>query len=263
MPSHVWGRDSQEAYEEPYEYAVQDQFVREASKLLRELYRCLNSDKREFTVPDRSLKKAIWLLAMDALDSLRDCLNALAYKNHRIAAKLFRDIIESMDLAALFDSGTAKSRVFLEKWYRNDIIPHREYRDFVEKTESPKRAQELRRHYVSLSQFTHRSYRAILDGYSKGVGERLVHDGTGVLYGTSGEASKMLVLPHTISSYLAVLANLIVIYSDEIVKRGLLKGEELRKAFASSLESETVPRTFFPRRWLAEKLAHQKGGASA
>ena len=28
MPSQVWGRDPQEAYREPYEYAVQDQFVR-------------------------------------------------------------------------------------------------------------------------------------------------------------------------------------------------------------------------------------------
>lgn len=29
MPSQVWRRDPQEAFEEPYEYGIQDQFVRE------------------------------------------------------------------------------------------------------------------------------------------------------------------------------------------------------------------------------------------
>jgi hypothetical protein len=36
MPSQVWGRDPQEAFEEPYEYAVEDQFAREARTLFRQ-----------------------------------------------------------------------------------------------------------------------------------------------------------------------------------------------------------------------------------
>jgi hypothetical protein len=258
MPSEVWGRDPQEAFEEPYEYAVQDQFVREATRLFQFLYQLLNSDKYQFTILERSRKKAIWMLSMDALDSQRDSLDALKCKKHRVAAKLFRDIIESLDLAALFDSGIAKRRGLVEKWYSNGIIPHREYRNYIEKSEGKKRAEELRVHYCSLSNFTHRSYRAILDGYSKGRGERLVHDGTAGLHGKSEESLTLLVLPQVISTHYAVLANLTTIYADQIQKRRLVKREEIAKAFADSLESETIPRRFLPRRWLVEKLLHSK-----
>jgi hypothetical protein len=83
MPSQVWGRDPQEAFEEPYEYAVQDQFDREANALLQRFYRSLNTKKYHFTVADQSAQKAVWLLAVDSLDSLRDCLDALKRKKHR------------------------------------------------------------------------------------------------------------------------------------------------------------------------------------
>jgi hypothetical protein len=255
MASQVWARDPQEAYEEPYEYALQDQFVREATPILGRYYRLLNSDRYRFSVDDQSLEKAIWLLAMDALDSLRDCLDALVRKNHRLAAKLFRDAIESMDLAAFFNGATERSWTCLEKWYRDEIVPHREYRDYLRKTEGPEAAERLAKHYGSLSRFTHRSYRAILDGYSRGGGDRLMHDGTGELLGTSKEAPKLLVLPQTISYYYALLANLILVYSAEISKRGLLTEEEVRTDFVENLETETVPRRFLPRRWLAEKLS--------
>ena len=46
MPSIVWGRDPQEAFEEPYEYCAQEQFVGEADALLRRLYGLLNSEDR-------------------------------------------------------------------------------------------------------------------------------------------------------------------------------------------------------------------------
>ena len=81
MPSIVWGRDPQEAYEEPYEYAAQEQFAREATALLRQLYLALNTDRHRYTSEDRSAAKAMWLLAMDALDSLRESLAALHGRN--------------------------------------------------------------------------------------------------------------------------------------------------------------------------------------
>lgn len=257
MPSQVWGRDPQEAYEEPYEYAAQEQFSREAAALSLEFYRRLNSDRYRFTEGDRSPAKAIWLLAMDGLDSLRDCLGALAHRNHRVAAKLFRDVMESMDLAALFASGTKQARVSLAKWYEDEVVPHRQYRGYVRNTVGEQRAEELRRHYVSLSRFTHRSYRALLDGYSLGGGGRLVHDASGQLFGASKDAKKLLVLPHTIASYYAVLASSILTYTDQIVKLGLLSNAEVAEVFANSLESETVPRKFLPRRWLVRQLGHQ------
>jgi hypothetical protein len=35
---------------------------------------------------------------------------------------------------------------------------------------------------------------------------------------------------------------------------GLVSREAIQDAFAASLETETVPRRFLPRRWLAERL---------
>ena len=93
MPSIVWGRNPKEAYEEPYEYGAQEQFAREAARLLGQLYVLLNSDRHQYATDDRSVAKAVWLLAMDALDSLRESLAALERKEHRIAGKLFRVII--------------------------------------------------------------------------------------------------------------------------------------------------------------------------
>jgi len=254
MPSHVWGRDPQEAFEEPYEYGVQEQFCREAEQLFARIYRILNTESHRYPLDDRSHGKAVWLLAMDALDSLRDCLKSLTRKEHRLAGKLFRDIVESVDLAAYFHSATKESESPLQKWYDDQIIPHRKYRDYVKKAQGKPAAENLAKHYQSLSRFTHRSYRAILDGYIRGKNDSLVHDGTGELYGTSNGAEKFLVLPQTLASYHAVLANLALNYTAELVILGLASNNEVREAFATSFEAEAIPKRFLPRRWLAERL---------
>lgn len=254
MPSQVWGRDPQEAFEEPYEYGIQDQFAREARALFTRLYKLLNSDRHRYSAEDRSREKAVWLLAMDALDSLRECLEALIRKEHRVAGKLLRDVMESMDLAAYFQSATDKSKASLQKWYADEIVPHKEYRDYVKRAQSTEAAERLARHYSSLSRFTHRSYRAILDGYSRGGEDRLVHDRSGELYGSHEDARSFLVLPQTIASYYAVLENLALEYATELPELGLVTREEIREAFAASLQSETVSRRFLPRRWLVERL---------
>lgn len=257
MASLVWGRDPQEAFEEPYEYGIQEQFHREAEKVLAELYRLLNGDRHHYSAEDRSREKAVWLLAMDALDSLRDCLPALARKEHRVAGTLFRAAMETMDLATYFHAPDS-AKADLEKWYTDEIVPHRRYRNFIETAHGPDAARQLAKYYHSLSRFTHRSYRAILDGYLLGGEGRLVHDRTNELYGHSENAAKFLALPQTIASYYAVLANLTLEYAAEVSEIGLLSQEAVRDVFAASLESVTVPRRFFPRRWLAERLSDHR-----
>ena len=81
-----------------------------------------------------------------------------------------------------------------------------------------------------------------------------LHDRTGELYGNSDSSATFLVLPQTIASYYAVLANLVLDYSSELSELGLVSQEELQANFDTVLEPETVPRRFFPRRWLAERL---------
>ena len=77
MPSIVWNRHPEEAYRNPYEYAAQEQFVREALNLLKSLFANYEGLSMVFPRDDKSLRKAIWMLQIDALDSLRDCLESL------------------------------------------------------------------------------------------------------------------------------------------------------------------------------------------
>jgi hypothetical protein len=257
MPSLVWRRDPVEAFENPYEYSIQEQFSREARALFAKLYLLLDS-RGCFTGEERSPAKAGWLLAMDALDSLRECLDALGRKDHRVAGKLFRDVMETMDLASYFRNGGSASRRYLNKWYADEVVPHRVYRDYVKRTRGDAVAQQLAAHYRELSRFNHRSYRVILASYSQGREDRLVHDRVGERYGVGEAAVKSMVLPQTLANYYAVLANLVIEYASDLLELGLVTQKQIQDAFAASLEAETVPRRFVPIRWLASKLRNQK-----
>jgi hypothetical protein len=162
--------------------------------------------------------------------------------------------MESMDLAEYFHSGTDKSKAYLDKWYADEVVPHRCYREYVKRTRSAPEAKRLVTHYSSLSRFIHRSYRVILDGYSQGGEDRLVHDGTGELYDNVEGSASFLVLPQTIASYFTVLAKLTLEYATELSQLDLVPLDEVSDCFSKSLESETIPRRFQPRRWLAERL---------
>ncbi len=238
MPSLVWDRSPEEAHINPHEYGIQEQFIREAKVLLQKLYAGLDKYVMKFHRDDKSIKKATSMLQNDAIDSLRDCLEMLEKKKHRLASRLFRDVIETLDLAAYFNSGTVASKNDLAKWYKNQVIPHRRYRDYIKKTEGNAKSEKKKELYGQLSKYTHRSYLVLLQGYSLGRGDLLVYD--------SHSESDLLVLPHTISEYFAVLAGLIKVFSKEVVLYGLLSKEEVDSAWESSLEKETVPRRFVP-----------------
>jgi hypothetical protein len=239
MPSFVWYRHPEEAYQNPYEYDAQAQFSREAHALLEKLYDGLNSYLMRFGTAEETLEKAVWMLQIDALDSLRDALELLNSKRHRPAGRLFRDVVETLDLAAYFWSGTPESKSSLAKWYNNEVIPHRVYREFLKKTVDEKRAEERRDYYHDLSKFTHRSYRALLKSYSVRRGDRLVYDGSA--------RSGRRILPQTIAAYYAIIGDLILQLSKEVVNGGLLTSDFVDTAWKESTELETIPRRFMPR----------------
>lgn len=236
MPSQVWGRSPQEAYENPYEYGIQKQFVREAHALLGRLNDKLQKYSMKFHKDDYSEKKAIWMLQLDALTSLQDSLDALQSKKHRVAAKLFRDVIETLDLAAYFYSSTKDSKKNLKKWYHDTVIPHRVYRDYIRKTKGVKIAEKRKNLYSSLSRFTHRTYRALLDGYGLGKNDMLWHD--------RYKNTEFLVLPQTIAAYYALLSHLIIEFLEEVFTRKLLNENEIKNIIRDSLEVKTTPRCF-------------------
>ena len=168
MPSIFWNLDPEEAYSNPYNYSAQEQFVREARRLLDFLAVGYEKYQMTFHRDDRSLKKAVWMLQMDALDSLSDCLDLIESKRHRIAGRLFRDVVETLDLAAYFSSDSAKSRANLKKWFDDEVVLHGVYRDYIKKTVGQDAAEERKNFHRQLSKFTHRSYRALLKSYSLG-----------------------------------------------------------------------------------------------
>jgi len=196
------------------------------------------------------------LLANDSLDSLRDCLEALTHKEHRIAGKQFRDIVESMDLAAFFNTKTSESDLCLKKWYDDEIVPHSKYRDYVRKTIGDEASKRSANNYKNLSRFTHRSYRAICDGYILGQDDWIAHDRITDLWSEDRESTRFLALPQTISSYYAVLASLIELYANQLPNLKLTDKNQIHDAFKTSLEIETIPRRFAILRTSSEIRAH-------
>jgi hypothetical protein len=250
MSSFIWGRDPEEAYANPFEYEAQEQFIREARSLLEKLSEALNPRQLRFQKDERTMQKAIWMLQVDALESLREALELIGERRHRPAARLFRDAIETMDLAAYFRSRTPESNRHLEQWYGDEVIQHRVTRDFLQRTEGVDVAHARRAYYASLSKFTHRTYRVLLKSYSLGRDDYMV----------SEDWSKhgLLVLPQTIAAYLAILADLISEFSNALKKSGLVSEAVLEVTWTESLEPYTTRRKFMP---VCEVIAPQPSTA--
>lgn len=245
MPSFIWDRDPQEAIENPYEYEAQEQFAREADNLLSLFLEELSRHDMKFTVHDRSLGKAIWMLQNDALDSLKDILQSLNHKRHKIAGKLFRDIIETLDIAAYFQSDSNEAKKNLSKWFDDEIISHRTYRDYILKEKGQQDADKSRDYYRVISKFTHRTYKILLYGYVQGRNELIAYDGY--------KDSDILILPHTISMYYAILADFIKFFSDETANRGLISNSRVKEIWEESLEVKSVPRRFLSPKEVFER----------
>ncbi|MDF5884344.1 hypothetical protein P4193_27195 [Pseudomonas aeruginosa] len=131
MPSFVWDRDTEEAWSEPYEYGGQEQFHREAYKVLSLIKLHYAEKDMHFDRDEKTLDKAIWLIQIDALEALIDALKLTEEKRHRIASRLFRDAVETMDISAYFYLAGDEARKDLAKWYNNEVIPHKVFREFI------------------------------------------------------------------------------------------------------------------------------------
>ena len=246
MSSKIWRLDPSEAYERPYEYAVQHQFQREATKLLPKLYSLLNNKDNEYRVDDQSVPKACWLLAMEAQDCLQESLAALEQKRHRVVSALLRTTHEVLDLAKYFhaEGETEEGARQLTKWYQDEIIGHRVYRGWIKKRDGSTSSKREADKYDRLSRFTHRSHRTLLLGYSRGEGDRLVHDATAELFDESAGGRTMLVLPHTIALCFSLLAQSILHFVRDVGDLELAAPEALDRAMRDSREPESEPWRF-------------------
>lgn len=238
MTSFVWGRHPEEASRNPYEYEAQEQFAREARTVLDGYLELLLEGSNRYRSDDNSSSKACWMLLLDALDSLRDCLSCLIDKRHRIAGRLFRDSMETIDLARYFASSSPGVDAHLEQWFRNEVIPHRIPREAIKRNNGSEAAKAASLRYSQLSKYTHRTYRALLKSYILGRGDTIVYDGA--------HDSDLLVLPQTIAGYYAVLADQILEFRDAALATGIVSELRTREIWELGLEAHTVPRRFAP-----------------
>ena len=232
----IWIRDPSEAYKNPYEYLAQEQFSRESFSILVGFKKNLETYNRNFQIDERSLEKAIWMLHIDAVDTLLECHDLISKKKHKVTGRLFRDTIEALDLAALFDTRTSSSNKLLNDWYEDKIIPNSRYRDYVKKNIGMEKAEQLTKFYSMLSKLNHRSYRTLAYGFIRGKDDKLVYDGF--------SDSNSLIFPGVISMYYCLLANLILITSDEIVKRNLIDAAIIKKIWDENIEPEPENRKY-------------------
>lgn len=237
MPSFVWDREPSEAFAEPYEYGGQEQFAREATLVVHELRTHYANRDRCFGREEESAEKAIWMLQVDALDALTDALDLIKNKRHRLAVRLFRDVVETMDASFYFCHGGDKSRGSLAKWYKNDVIPHRVLRDFIRKHHGDERFERLRSVYTNFSKYTHRTYQALGMSYILAAENKIAYDGF-------RRSDPNYVLPHVVSFSYAVTAMLIKRFVEFAVMTEQLSENEASAVWEKCLETEAVPRRF-------------------
>lgn len=236
MPSFVWDRRTDEAYLEPYEYGGQEQFSREAKRVLKHLKEHYSKRNQTFTGKDKTTEKAVWMLQVDGLDALSDALIMTDEKKHRIASRLFRDAVETVDMSAYFYFAGKDVQTDLGKWYENEVIPHRRFREFIKKSHGDEEAGNLGSLYGDLSKYTHRTYKAISTSYSLGRHDLLIYD--------SFRESDLLVLPHIISFCYALIAALVKRFMDVAQRTNQIEKVAVDRIWEESLEEETVPRRF-------------------
>lgn len=236
MASFVWSRDPAEAFQEPYEYAGQEQFAREASSVLSRLKERYGSVPA-FPLTDRSSGRAVWMLQADALSALSDALEVLAEKRFRLASRLFRDVVETLDASYYFARGGSAASRDLEKWYEDEVISHRVFREFVRDAHGRGEADELRALYVDLSKYTHRTFRALTMSYLLGLEGTAVYDGFRA-------NERTYVLPHVVSFAYAMLARLIKRFVRFSLDTGQITKQDEAELWSSCLEADEIPRRF-------------------
>lgn len=218
-----------EVVKNPYNWQSQKIFLKEADQLLENLYKILDSQNLKYHKDKRSLQKATWMLLNDGLDTLRDCVFLMKIQKHRLVGKMFRHLIEVIDLTNYFQVDTTKSRNDLEKWFDDKIVTHKRYRDHIEKEKGEEMAVQRRSEHRIFSRWTHHTYTTLLNSYSLGKDDLLVYD---------SHSPNILVLPQTLSQYLWALGQFIGDFLVLLRTTGFASKEDLELANQFEIEKE-------------------------
>ncbi|MCO5235229.1 MAG: hypothetical protein M9933_03090 [Chitinophagaceae bacterium] len=232
MASIIWDRDPQEAIKNPYEYNAQKQFHREAIALTDKLGKKL--DDFHYTLADKTIEKAIWMLQTDALFAFRDAVIMLDQKRHRIVGRLLRDILETVHLVEYFSSQTDKSKKALQKWFDDELVMHSEFRDYIKKRDGETISEIKKIQHRIFSKFTHRSYKILLYGYALGSNDRIFYDNGWTL-------------SQSVAMYYAFLGSFGQLVVKNLKEYGGIPKEVVSELWNSSMEKEQIPRGYLSK----------------
>ena len=230
MASIIWNRDPQEAIENPYEYNAQKQFHREAIALTDKLGKKLRDDFK-YTLGDRTLAKATWMLQTDSLFAFRDSAIMLDQKRHRIVGRLLRDILETVHLIEYLNGQTDKAKNALNKWFDDELIMHSEFRDYIKKRDGETVSELKKMQHRIFSKFTHRSYKILLYGYALGSNDRIFYD-------------EGWTLPQSVSMYYAFLGGFGQLVIENLKRYGDIPESEVTEIWNTSMEKRQIPRGY-------------------
>jgi hypothetical protein len=217
----------QEGYNAAYDYNSQRVFLEEAQQVLDALTTAYQTKDMCFHSDDVSVEKAVWMLHMDALDALRESLALLKDNRHNVASRLFRDIVETLDLASYFHSRTKQSMGALGKWYQNEVIPHKQVRQQIETTEGADAKDRKTKEYRSLSNFIHRTYMVLRNSYCLGVGDKMWFDWKLRMHGLGA-------IPQTVAQYLVTLGDMVRLFVCEAATCAVIPRERIRESLAGT-----------------------------
>lgn len=232
MASIIWDRDPQEAIKNPYEYNAQKQFHREALAFTEKVAERLHDFN--FTLSDKSLEKATWMLQTDSLFAFRDAVVLLENKKHRIVGRLLRDILETVHLTEYFNSDTEKSNNSLKKWFEDELVMHSEFRDFIKKRDGKDISELMKNQHRIFSKFTHRSYKILLYGYALGANDKVFYD-------------ENWTLPQSVAMYYACLGHFGQFLMTNLSVYGNLTPKEIDDIWNASMEKEQIPRGYLSK----------------
>lgn len=163
MKSKIWDKDVITAFTIGYSIDEIEFFDNECEEFLTVVINLSKSLNDKFDKESNDLKKVNWLILNDISCSLYDCLSALKKGNIRIAGRVFRDVLENMHLLELLNK--SDDGKLLKKWLNSEFIPHKTYRDWLKKKDE-KLSNLTRDVYQLYSQFSHRTFKPIMDSYS-------------------------------------------------------------------------------------------------
>lgn len=237
MASLIWNRNSQEAIDNPYEYAVEEQFIREANKLVEKLEKVLLK-KKQFFLKDKSLEKATWMLQTDILFAFKDSLDSLKQKKHRIVGPLLRVMYENTHLIEYLNEEHDNANQALEDWFDNKSPKHFEYRELIKKTKGKDESDFLKLQYVSYSKFTHRTYLSLLYNYAREGNPRMDKESTKKDYKIWYDENWPL--RQSISMYYAILGMFGLQMVENLKSYGILEKGEVEEIWYLSMEERQI-----------------------